>query len=405
MSLMERFIRYVKIDTQSDADSTSVPSTQKQFDLLKLLKQELVELSIKDIHLDPTGNLYATVPANSKKPSPAIGLMAHVDTASEMSGKNVKPKIVKNYNGEVIILNQTQQIFLDPKVFPTLINHQGKTLITTDGTTLLGADDKAGIAIIMTFVEHLKNHPEIPHGPIQIGFTSDEEIGRGVVHFDPKIFKADFAYTLDGGPIEEINYENFNASSAVVTIQGKAIHPGSAKGQMINSQTLAAEFHVSLPTHLKPETTDGYKGFIHLTQSSGSVESTELRYIIRHHDITELRKQEAIMLRLAEKMNQSLKQALIRVEIKPSYLNMAPEIKKKPEGLNRALKAYETLGKKVKAVPIRGGTDGANLTYKGVPTPNLATGGENYHGKYEFLVVEDAEFMVKVLVEIVRIQN
>jgi len=312
---------------------------------------------------------------------------------------------VKNYNGELIVLNQTQQIFLDPKVFPTLINHQGKTLITTDGTTLLGADDKAGIAIIMTFVEHLKNHPEIPHGPIQIGFTSDEEIGRGVVHFDPNIFKADFAYTLDGGPIEEINYENFNASSAVVTIQGKAIHPGSAKGQMINSQTLAAEFHLGLPTHLKPETTDGYKGFIHLTQSSGSVESTELRYIIRHHDITELRKQEAIMLTLAEKMNQTLKQALIRVEIKPSYLNMAPEIIKKPEGLNRALKAYEALGKKVKPVPIRGGTDGANLTYKGVPTPNLATGGENYHGKYEFLVVEDAEFMVKVLVEIVRIQN
>jgi tripeptide aminopeptidase len=405
MSLMERFIRYVKIDTQSDADSTTVPSTQKQFDLLKLLKQELIELGIKNIHLDPTGNLYATVPANSKKLSPAIGLMAHVDTASEMSGKNVKPKIVKNYNGELIILNQTQQIFLDPKVFPNLINHQGKTLITTDGTTLLGADDKAGIAIIMTFVEHLKNHPEIPHGPIQIGFTSDEEIGRGVVHFDPKIFKADFAYTLDGGPIEEINYENFNASSAVVTIQGKAIHPGSAKGQMINSQTLAAEFHVGLPTHLKPETTDGYQGFIHLTQSSGSVESTELRYIIRHHDINELRKQEAIMLRLAEKMNQILKQALIRVEIKPSYLNMAPEIKKKPEGLNRALKAYETLGKKVKPVPIRGGTDGANLTYKGVPTPNLATGGENYHGKYEFLVVEDAEFMVKVLVEIVRIQD
>lgn len=404
MSLIERFIRYVKIDTQSDADSNSVPSTSKQFDLLNLLKQELMDLGVKEIRLDATGNLYATIPANIQKNSPSIGLMAHVDTASEMSGKNVKPNVVKNYDGKVIPLNEQLQVYLDPKVFPSLKKHKGKTLVTTDGTTLLGADDKAGIAIIMSFVEALKDHPEIKHGPIQIGFTSDEEIGRGVVHFDPKLFKADFAYTLDGGPIGEINYENFNASSAVVTVQGKAIHPGSAKNQMINSQTIAAAFHLALPKDLKPETTDGYEGFIHLTQSIGGVEKTELRYIIRHHDIKELKKQEKMMTDLMNAMNKNLKQKLIHIEIKPSYFNMAPEIKKKPEGLNRALKAYQNLGVNVKAVPIRGGTDGANLTYKGVPTPNLATGGENYHGKYEFLVVEDAEFMVKVLTEIVRIK-
>ena len=404
MSLIERFIRYVKIDTQSDADSNSVPSTSKQFDLLNLLKQELIDLGVKEIRLDATGNLYATIPANIQKNSPSIGLMAHVDTASEMSGKNVKPNVVKNYDGKIMTLNKQLQVYLDPKVFPSLKKHKGKTLVTTDGTTLLGADDKAGIAIIMSFVEALKDHPEIKHGPIQIGFTSDEEIGRGVVHFDPKLFKADFAYTLDGGPIGEINYENFNASSAVVTVQGKAIHPGSAKNQMINSQTIAASYHLALPKDLKPETTDGYEGFIHLTQSIGGVEKTELRYIIRHHDIKELKKQEKMMTDLMNAMNKNLKQKLIHIEIKPSYFNMAPEIKKKPEGLNRALKAYQNLGENVKAVPIRGGTDGANLTYKGVPTPNLATGGENYHGKYEFLVVEDAEFMVKVLTEIVRIK-
>ncbi len=404
MNLIDRFVRYVKIDTQSDADSSTVPSTSKQFDLLHLLKQELIDLGVKEIRLESSGILYATISANSKSKAPSIGLMAHVDTASEMSGKNVKPNIVKNYNGDIITLNREQKIYLDPKIFPSLKKHKGKTIVTTDGTTLLGADDKAGIAIIMTLIQHLKDHPEILHGPIQIGFTSDEEIGRGVVHFDPKLFQADFAYTLDGGPVEEINYENFNASSAIVTVQGKAIHPGSAKGQMINSQTLAAEFHLSLPKDLKPETTDGYQGFIHLTQSSGSVEKTELRYIIRHHDLKALKKQENLMIEITNKMNKTLKQKLIHIDIKASYFNMAPAIKKQPEGLNRALKAYQSLGLTVKPVPIRGGTDGANLTFKGVPTPNLATGGENYHGKYEFLVVEDAELMVKVLTEIVRIK-
>lgn len=405
MDLIERFIRYVKIDTQSDADSQSVPSTQKQFDLLKLLKRELEELDVKDIRLETNGNLYATIPANAKKKVPSIGLMAHVDTASEMSGKNVKPQIFKNYKGQVITLNPTLGVKLDPKVFPSLKRHLGKTLVTTDGTTLLGADDKAGVAIIMTLVEFLKANPTIQHGTIQIGFTCDEEIGRGVAHFEPNLFKADFAYTLDGGPIDEINYENFNASSAIVIVQGKAIHPGSAKNQMINSQTIAAAFHLALPDHLKPETTEDYEGFIHLTETTGSVEKTELRYIIRHHDLKQLKIQESLMVKLVASMNKKWKQELLKIDIKPSYFNMAPIIKKHPEGLNRALKAYQNLGLKVKTVPIRGGTDGANLTYKGVPTPNLATGGENYHGKYEFLVIEDAEMMVKVLTEIIRIQD
>ncbi|MGA0875590.1 MAG: peptidase T [Bacilli bacterium] len=402
MDLLTRFLRYVKIDTQSDGDSQTVPSTSKQLDLIKLLQKELLDLGIKDVRLDLTGNLYASIPSNSKAKAPAIGLMAHVDTASEMSGKDVKPQVIRNYHGKRITLNENLKIFLDPKVFPSLKTHQGKTLVNTDGTTLLGADDKAGVAIIMTFLDYVMTNPSYLHGPIQIGFTCDEEIGRGVVHFDPKKFGADFAYTLDGGPIEEINYENFNASSAIVKVQGKAIHPGSAKNQMINSQTIASQFHLALPKALTPERTEGYQGFIHLTESTGSVEQTEYRYIIRHHDAKQLKAQEKLMVNTAKKINDQLGMKAVEVTIKPSYLNMAPMILKYPEGLNRAKQAYKTLGLKLHAVPIRGGTDGANLTYKGVPTPNLATGGENYHGKYEFLVVEDAEKMVKVLEEIFR---
>ncbi len=404
MTLLQRFIRYVKIDTQSDADSSTVPSTKKQFDLLHLLKEELFELGVKDIRLESNGNLYATIPGNTKEKVASIGFLAHVDTASEMSGKDVKPQVIKNYDGNPIQLNPKLNVLLDPTIFPTLKRHRGKTLVTTDGTTLLGADDKAGIAIIMTFVASIMKSPDLQHGPIQIGFTCDEEIGRGITHFEPKLFKADFAYTLDGGPIDEINYENFHASSALVTIQGKAIHPGSAKGQMVNSQTIASTFHLALPKNLTPEMTDGYEGFIHLTQSTGSVESTELRYIIRNHDEKKLKAQEQLLLDTAKKINAAFHGEWIKVSIKPSYANMKPIIDKHPEVLNRALKAYESLSLPIKAVPIRGGTDGANLTYKGVPTPNLATGGENYHGKYEFLVVEDAETMVKVLRELIRVK-
>ncbi len=404
MNLLNRFLEYVKIDTQSDADSSTIPSTSKQFNLLNLLKKQLQDLGVKDIRLDPTGNLYATIPSNVKGKAPSIGLMAHVDTASEMSGANVKPNVIQDYDGQKILLNQESNIYLDPKVFPSLKKHRGKTIVTTDGTTLLGADDKAGVAIIMTLVESVMKQP-FSHGPIQIGFTSDEEIGRGVVHFDPKQFKADFAYTLDGGSIDEFNYENFNASSAVVKVQGKAIHPGSAKNQMVNSQTIAAAFHLALPRLKTPEQTEGYEGFIHLTETTGSVEQTELRYILRDHDLKKLKDLETIMVKVAQEMNLQYGKNTIDVLIKPSYLNMKPLVEKHPVILNRIYQAYKTLGKKVSPSPIRGGTDGANLTVKGVPTPNLATGGENYHGKFEFLVVEDAMFMVEVLREMLRLPS
>ena len=404
MNLLNRFLEYVKIDTQSDADSSTIPSTSKQFNLLNLLKKQLQDLGVIDIRLDPTGNLYATIPSNVKGKAPSIGLMAHVDTASEMSGANVKPNVIQDYDGQKILLNQESNIYLDPKVFPSLKKHRGKTIVTTDGTTLLGADDKAGVAIIMTLVESVMKEP-FYHGPIQIGFTSDEEIGRGVVNFDPKQFKADFAYTLDGGSIDEFNYENFNASSAVVKVQGKAIHPGSAKNQMVNSQTIAAAFHLALPRLKTPEQTEGYEGFIHLTETTGSVEQTELRYILRDHDLKKLKDLETIMVKVAQEMNLQYGKNTIDVLIKPSYLNMKPLVEKHPDILNRIYQAYKTLGKKVSPSPIRGGTDGAILTVKGVPTPNLATGGENYHGKFEFLVVEDAMFMVEVLREMLRLPS
>jgi tripeptide aminopeptidase len=404
MNLLNRFLEYVKIDTQSDADSSTVPSTAKQFNLLNLLKKQLQDLGVQDIRLDPTGNLYATIPSNVKGKSPSIGLMAHVDTASEMSGANVKPNVIQDYKGQKILLNQESNIYLDPKVFPSLKKHRGKTIVTTDGTTLLGADDKAGVAIIMTLVESVMKQP-FPHGPIQVGFTCDEEIGRGVVHFDPKHFKADFAYTLDGGSIDEFNYENFNASSAVVKVQGKAIHPGSAKNQMVNSQTIAAAFHLALPRLKTPEQTEGYEGFIHLTETTGSVEQTELRYILRDHDLKKLKDLETIMGKVAQDLNRQYGKNTIDVIIKPSYLNMKPLVEKHPDILNRIYQAYKKLGKKVSPSPIRGGTDGANLTVKGVPTPNLATGGENYHGKFEFLVVDDAMFMVEVLREMLRLPS
>jgi tripeptide aminopeptidase len=403
MTLLDRFIRYVKIDTQSDGHSSSIPSTLKQLNLIQLLKKELTDLGITRIVEDGKGNLYATIDSNVADTTlPSIGLMAHVDTASEMSGNNVRPQVISNYDSQRITLNKDLNIYLDPVIFPELMLHQSKTLVTTDGTTLLGADDKAGVAIIMTFVAYVMSHPDFKHGPIQIAFTCDEEIGRGVTYFDPKLFQADFAYTLDGGPIEEINIENFNASSALVTIKGASIHPGTAKGQMINAQTIASEFHLALPVDQRPETTDAYLGFIHLTESNGGVESSTLRYIIRDHDLSLLREKETNMRALAKKINHRYQKDLITISFSDSYYNMRPLIEEKPEGFLRAKKAFDALGLTFKTVPIRGGTDGAMLTFKGVPTPNLPTGGYNYHGKYEYLVVEDAEKMVEVLQEIIR---
>lgn len=400
MTLLERFLMYVKIDTQSDPDSSSVPSTAKQLDLLHLLEQQLRDFGLTRVVRDGKGNVYATIPGNDPLKTTSIGVMAHVDTATEMSGAHVKPNVVSSYDGQPIVLNESLSITLDPTVFPSLRNHVGKTIVTTDGTTLLGADDKAGCAIIMDFVQYVVSNPEFKHGPIQIGFTCDEEIGRGVVHFEPDLFQAHFAYTLDGGPIDEINVENFNASAARVYVQGKAIHPGSAKNQMVNAQTLAAQYHLALPRDLTPEHTSGYEGFIHLTETIGGVECTELRYILRDHDAKKLNTYETLMAHTADKLNATLDTPRIRVEITPSYTNMKPTLDQHPAILQRVENAYKALNLPLRYVPIRGGTDGAMLTVKGVPTPNLATGGYNFHGKYEYFVVEDGQKMVDVLKQI-----
>jgi tripeptide aminopeptidase len=400
MTLLERFLMYVRIDTQSDPDSTSIPSTLKQLDLLHVLANQLKDLGVPRVEEDGKGNVYATIPSNDPTKTTSIGLMAHVDTATEMSGANVHPNIISNYNGQRITLHEERGIYLDPAVFPSLNDHRGKTLVTTNGLTLLGADDKAGCAIIMDFVAFVMHHPEYRHGPIQLGFTCDEEIGRGVTYFDPSKFQATFAYTLDGGPIDCINIENFNASSAVVTVQGKAIHPGSAKDQMVNAQTLAAQYHLSLPRDHTPEHTDGHDGFIHLTETIGGVESTELRYILREHDAKKLQAFETLMLEKADALNATLDEPRLTVTIKQSYTNMKPVIDQHPDILKRVEKAYAALNLPLRYEPIRGGTDGAMLTVKGVPTPNLATGGYNYHGKYEYFVLEDGQKMVDVLKQI-----
>jgi tripeptide aminopeptidase len=402
MTILERFINYVTLDTQSDADSPTQPSTRKQMNLLTLLVKELNDLGVKDVRLDDQGYIYGSLPSNTDKKMPKIGFLAHVDTASEMSGKDVKPQVIPNYNGQRIALLGTPGVFLDPKQFPELKFHRKKTIVTTDGTTLLGADDKAGCAIIMTLIETLLKQPEIPHGEIKFAFTTDEEIGRGVKAFDVKAFGADFAYTLDGGAIDEINYENFNASSAVLSIQGQAIHPGSAKDKMINAQTVAMEFHALLPKKMTPAHTEKYQGFIHMTESTGSVEKAELRYIIRDHDMKKLQAKEMLMKEAFAIIQQRYGKNIGQLTIKPSYKNMKPMVDKYPISIERAKQAYRQEKLPLKAVPIRGGTDGANLTFMGIVTPNLATGGYNYHGKYEYWVVEDGLRMVDVLLAILK---
>jgi tripeptide aminopeptidase len=397
MTLLERFLDYVKIDSQSDPDSSTVPSTAKQLDVIALLVRQLKELGVPRVVEDGKGNVYATIPGNDPMKTTSIGLMAHVDTATEMSGKNVRPQVITNYDGGIITLSHELGVVLDPTVFPSLTFHRGKTLVTTSGDTLLGADDKAGVAILMDFVQFVMQTPSYRHGPIQIGFTCDEEIGRGVTHFDPALFQATFAYTLDGGDLHRINVENFNASSAVVRFQGKAIHPGSAKNQMVNAQTLAARYHLSLPTDQTPETTEGYEGFIHLTQSTGGVESAELRYILRNHDLKKLEALEALMQTKVDALNSALDTPRLTITIQRSYYNMKSIIDQHPDILKRVNDAYQALNLPLYYEPIRGGTDGAMLTYKGVPTPNLATGGYNFHGKYEYFVVEDGLMMVEVL--------
>lgn len=400
MNIKERFINYVKTDTQSDANSLTSPSTMKQLDLSKLLVKELEELDVKRVLLDKFGIVYAHVPANVDG-AKTIGLVAHVDTAGEMSGKDVNPRLISNYQGTDIVLNETKNIVMKVEEFPHLKRVIGQDIIVTDGTTLLGADDKAGVAIIMDVVKYLKEHPEIPHGDIKIAFTPDEEIGRGVENFDVNYFAADFAYTLDGSDMQVLNFENFNASSADVVIKGSSIHPGDAKDKMVNAILVAMEFNALLPKEDVPHLTEGYQGFNHVTTIEGEVEGAKMHYIIRNHDRDKLEKQRADFLRAAAKLNAQYGEGTVSLTLKDSYRNMGPLLKANPEALNRVYDTYERLGIEVIALPIRGGTDGAQLSYRGLLTPNLGTGGYNFHGKYEFVSLTQMEKMVQVVVDLV----
>ncbi|AIY06487.1 peptidase T [Planococcus sp. PAMC 21323] len=399
-SLIERLVRYAKIDTQSDFTSESTPSTPGQWDLLHELEKEMTSIGLTDVGMDDAGYLFGTLPANTDKKIPVIGFLAHVDTATDFTGKNVNPKRIDHYDGQDIQLNDSIQMTVSD--FPDLKNYVGHTLITTDGTTLLGADNKAGIAEIMTAMDYLAQHPEIEHGEIRVAFTPDEEIGRGPHKFDVDRFGAEYAYTMDGGPLGELQYESFNAASGKLIVQGKSVHPGSAKDKMVNAQTVAIQFQQEMPKNEVPELTENYEGFIHLNSFEGTVESAELSYIIRDFDKEKFEAKKRHMQAVAEKLQQQYGDEAIRLEIEDQYYNMREKIEPVMEIVDNAERAMITLGIKPNIVPVRGGTDGSQLSYMGLPTPNIFTGGENYHGKYEFISAENMEKAAQVIIEIVK---
>ena len=396
--LLERFLKYVKIDTMSSEEGTSTPSTKKQFDLARLLEKELQELGLIDIKLSEHCILTATLPSNCES-NEVVGFIAHLDTIPGFSGTNVNPNVVYNYDGSTIELKNN--IKLSPSQFPLMNDLIGKTLITTDGTTVLGADDKAGVAIIMEMLEYFVKN-DIPHKTIKVAFTPDEEIGGGIDSFNVDEFGADYAYTIDGGAYNEINYENFNAASAIVKVNGLDIHPGSAKGQMINAVSIACEFEMMLDEFAKPMYTEGYEGFNHLCEMSGCVTTATMDYILRNHDLTKLEQQKQDFINIAEKLNQKYGANTVELQIKDSYKNMAEYIKKDPRSVIAATKAMERLGINTVTSPIRGGTDGAKLTLMGLNTPNLGTGGYNCHGPYEFACLEEMEIVVDIIKEIAK---
>lgn len=399
--VIERLIRYAKIDTQSNPESSTTPSTEKQWDLLNVLKEELAEIGLTEITLDENGYLFATLPANTEKEVPTIGFLAHVDTSPDFSGANVQPKRIDNYDGGDIQLNDG--IVLSPNQFPNLKNYVGQTLITTDGTTLLGADDKAGIAEIMTAMEYLAEHPEIKHGKIRVAFTPDEEIGRGPHKFDVQAFGADFAYTMDGGPLGELQYESFNAAYAKVTTRGISVHPGSAKGKMVNAITMAIKFHNFMPQDAVPEKTEGYEGFIHLMNFNGTIEEATLSYIIRDHDRDKFESKKEYFRLVEQRIKEEYGEDAITVELGDQYYNMREKIEPVKEIVDIAKQAMENLNIQPIIEPIRGGTDGSQLSYMGLPTPNIFAGGENMHGKFEFVSAETMELATKVIIEIVQL--
>lgn len=402
MNVTDRFLSYVAFDTQSDELTNMTPSTPGQMVFARYLKEQLEKMGLEEISLDENGYVMATLPANIDKPTPVVGFIAHLDTAPDMSGKHVHPRIVKNYDGGVIILNEEQNIVLSPEEFPELNNYLGQDLIVTDGTTLLGADDKAGIAEIISAVAYLQQHPEIKHGKIRIAFNPDEEIGQGAHKFDVKLFGADFAYTMDGGAVGELEFENFNAASAKVTIKGRNVHPGSAKHKMINSMRVATQFIVMLPRWETPEHTEGYEGFYHLIGIQGTVEETVLSYILRDHDRARFESRKREMEHLVRKTNMEFPGSTA-VEIKDQYYNMREKIEPVMHIIEIAEKAMREAGVEPKVQPIRGGTDGAQLSFKGLPCPNIFAGGENFHGRYEYVSIQSMEKATDVIVNICRL--
>ncbi|KIL32346.1 peptidase T [Bacillus subtilis] len=400
--IIERFTTYVKVDTQSDESVDTCPSTPGQLTLGNMLVDELKSIGMQDAAIDENGYVMATLPSNTEKDVPTIGFLAHVDTATDFTGKNVNPQIIESYDGKDIVLNEKLQVTLSPDQFPELSAYKGHTLITTDGTTLLGADNKAGIAEIMTAMDYLIKHPEIKHGPIRVAFTPDEEIGRGPHKFDVKRFNASFAYTVDGGPLGELEYESFNAAAAKITIKGNNVHPGTAKGKMINSAKIAMKLNSLLPADEAPEYTEGYEGFYHLLSIQGDVEETKLHYIIRDFDKENFQNRKETMKRAVEELQNEYGQDRILLDMNDQYYNMREKIEPVIEIVNIAKQAMENLGIEPKISPIRGGTDGSQLSYMGLPTPNIFTGGENFHGKFEYISVDNMVKAVNVIVEIAK---
>lgn len=399
--ILDKFLRYVAVETTSDPDSETQPSSIRQLDLLKMLHKELQNMGIK-AELDEYGYVMATIPSNVDKDIPAIGFIAHVDTSPDASGKDIKPQIIENYGGGDILLNAEKELYLKVSEFPEMLQYVGNTLITTDGTTLLGADDKGGVAAIMCAVEYIMEHPEFKHGEIKIGFTPDEEIGRGVAKFDVKRFGAKYAYTIDGGEIGELEYENFNAAAAKIHVQGSNIHPGYAKDKMVNSMLIAMELNAMLPVEQRPEYTQGYEGFFHLTDITGTVEETTMGYIIRDHDRTKFEAKKELLTSVVEFLNKKYGD-VVKIELKHQYYNMRQEVEPHYIIVEKAMKAYEMAGVKPKVQPIRGGTDGANLSFMGLPCPNIFVGGHNFHGKYEYVPLESMEKASEVILNIVKL--
>ena len=401
--LIDRFISYVTVDTESDPTSDTTPSTAKQWDLANALVEELKHIGLQDVTIDENAYIMATLPSNVPHEVPTIGFISHFDTTPDFTGKDVKPQIIENYDGKDIVLNKAQNIILSPSYFEDLLLYKGQTLITTDGTTLLGADDKAGITEIVSAMEYLVQHPEIKHGKIRVGFTPDEEIGRGAHKFDVEKFGAEWAYTMDGSQVGELEYENFNAAGALVSIKGKIVHPGYAKGKMVNSMYIATDYINSLPRLETPEHTQDRQGFFHLYSVTGEVDSTQLQYIIRDHDKEHFEARKEMMLKLADELNSQLGEPCVSVEIKDQYFNMREKIEPVMHIVDIAQKAMEQAGIKPLIKPIRGGTDGSQLSFKGLPCPNIFAGGHNFHGRFEYVPIESIQKAIEVIINIAQL--